>query len=474
MLVAPGAKPAAAQFATPPPSPGASPALPSPAASATPSGSPAGVVPPALTLSVTGNPAAPDFLQATISSAIRRAVQPTLQPGATLAISSLSPLPQPLQPGFETNFTAAVAISVGPETAPVEGTVAITVQNVESPPFAPAFLYFDDDPERITADGVVFRGNVDAATPMRLYYYHQDADVARRVLVMLSSDAPARVALIDASAGPNVDVMSVGHAVTRQFLLLQPHNEGTIADVTVPSYAQEDALAGPGQVVAGALDVRVIMGGPVALTVMAISPGADPSSYLATPQLPRDGHNRHGTFVLQGYGDDALSYTVGGAEASLQYGGRAPSPQNVDPADSGQDHGDYGVVHRITLRVGNPLGVPASLYLYERPLGGPVRSSFLVDGTLQTVGCVRVPNRYAIEAFQVAPQSTTSLDVLTMTDGGSNYPLEVGVTATPPLSAAPPIDAPDGCFPKPSTSQPQAQASPAGELPPAPESSPAP
>jgi hypothetical protein len=36
-----------------------------------------------------------------------------------------------------------------------------------------------------------------------------------------------------------------------------------------------------------------------------------------------------------------------------------------------------------------------------------------------------------------------------MTDGGSFYPVEIGITGTPPTPATPAISAPDGCFPKP-------------------------
>jgi hypothetical protein len=38
-----------------------------------------------------------------------------------------------------------------------------------------------------------------------------------------------------------------------------------------------------------------------------------------------------------------------------------------------------------------------------------------------------------------------------MTDGGSFYPVEIGVTETTPQPSAPPITAPDGCFPSPTS-----------------------
>ncbi|HVA26591.1 MAG TPA: hypothetical protein VNF68_00315, partial [Candidatus Baltobacteraceae bacterium] len=81
--------------------------------------------------------------------------------------------------------------------------------------------------------------------------------------------------------------------------------------------------------------------------------------------------------------------------------------------------------------------------------GGIVRSSFVVDGNLDQVGCVRLPVPYEISAFVLAPGGRYQSTVTTMTDGGSNYPLEIGITATPPQPSAPPISSPDGCFPKP-------------------------
>jgi hypothetical protein len=139
---------------------------------------------------------------------------------------------------------------------------------------------------------------------------------------------------------------------------------------------------------------------------------------------------------------------AGGPDATLVIGDADPTPPSTDPAAPGHDYGDYGVVHNIALTLRNPGATPLTAYLYFKPLAGPARASFLIDGNLFDVGCVRTPTPYEVTSFDVAPGATYRAGLTTMTDGGSFYPATVGVSATPPQLTAPAIAAPDGCFPK--------------------------
>ncbi len=132
----------------------------------------------------------------------------------------------------------------------------------------------------------------------------------------------------------------------------------------------------------------------------------------------------------------------------MQYGGRLSTPRNLIASDDGRNFGDYGVIHRITLTLVNPTDDPHLVYLYEKPLGGPVRSSFVVDGQLKELGCVRMPQPYWIATYQLPPHSSGASTTVTMTDGGSYYPLEFGVTDAQPLPYTPPVGSQDGCSPK--------------------------
>jgi hypothetical protein len=245
--------------------------------------------------------------------------------------------------------------------------------------------------------------------------------------------------------------MSVGHAVSRDFLTAKPANKGVVIDVPAgaPFVADDFPQMKPLDGAAGSVGIRILRGGPVTVTVVAVPATATPAdiaSYMNGPRLPGDGHHRTGVFDISKYGDELLAYTVGGPDANAQYG--AATPPAADPGGTGHDYGEYGVVRTLRFDIDNPTAAPATVYLYERPMGGVVRSSFLVNGTLVQVGCARVSERYQIgQPFSVNP-GKAQITVQTMTDGGSNYPLEVGLTATPPQPSPPPINAPDGCFPK--------------------------
>jgi hypothetical protein len=420
---------------------------------------PAATVPPEVVLRVTGNPIDSGWLQQQIQNALSRNVQ--IQSGAGQPQFGPMTLPAFLGPGVSAAIPVQVHVSGGTQYFDIDVTTSIALQNVDVAPFSPALLFYDDDPEKIVQNGVLYRNQVSSGTPARLYYYHQNNDDSRQLLVVLSSAQPSSVQIIDSSAGPNLDVMTVGHTVTRNFLVQKPRNEGLVVDIPAASPFVADTfamtrLAGA----AGTIGLQVLSGGPVTVTVVAAPAdltGAQIPNYLTQPRVPGDGHHRTGAFVLGDYGNTFLSYTLGGQDAVTQYG--ATTPPSADPGANGHDYGDYGVWRTITFNIDNPGIDPAVVYLYERPLGGVVRSSFLVNNaSLVQPGCVRVAQRYQIGPPVHVPQGQSRVTVQTMTDGGSNYPLEVGITTSSPVSTPPPMNAPDGCFPKPSASPPSSPA----------------
>jgi hypothetical protein len=411
----------------------------------------AGTIVPQTTLTVTGDPADAAWLAAQVASWVTRLT--AVLPGAKATVGTVTP-EAPLAAGAGTQFVVPVQIAGNGQYFDRSGTTTVTVQNVVLEPFSPGLLFYDDDPEHVTQDGVLFRGTVTAAQPARLYYYHDDAADPRTLVVALTSSSQdaTSVQLVGASAGPNMDVMHVGQTLTKNFLLTKAHGEGVVVSLSQDEpYLLAQTPMGERQLVSGTVDLRVLSGGSVVMTVLAVSAGIDPRTLLAGPVLPGDGHHRTGVFTISGFGSDKLTYSAGSADATLVVGDTDPTPPSADPAATGHDYGDYGVLHSIDLTLTNPGSAPAAAYLYFKPLAGPARGSFLIDGSLVDIGCVRLATPYQITAFQLSPGQTYHTVVRTMTDGGSFYPAEIGVSGNPPQPSAPPITAPNGCFPKPET-----------------------
>ncbi len=410
----------------------------------------AGALPAVVRLRVTGFPVPSDWLQSQITKSVVSAAQS--QAGAAIQLGGFAP-PLLATPGSSAAVGVPVHISGGETYFDVDATANVSVEQVATTPFSPPYLLYDDDPEKLAANGLVFESRVAAGAPARLYYYHQNSDAQRRLLVVLTpaSSSPSTVQLIDSSAGPNIDVMSVGHAVSRNFLLQKAQNQGIVVDVGSNPYVADNFLLNPLDGAAGSIGINILSGDAVNVAVVSAPPDATPASvqaYLSQPKLAGDGHRRTGVFRLEpGYTQNTLTYTVGqSGDAMVNYGTTTPAPAS---ADAGHDYGDYGVIRSMTFSATNPTNQTATLYLYEAPQGGAVRSTFIVNGTPFQLGCARLPNHYQIGPPIVLPPSqTTQIQIQTMTDGGSSYPIEVGITATPPQPTTPPMYAPDGCFPK--------------------------
>jgi hypothetical protein len=398
------------------------------------------------TLRVTGDPAEPAWLAQEVADSVTRLTQAL--PGAAVRIGTVSPPSAPLLPGQSAQFVVPVQIGGGAQYFDQTGSTTVTVQNLRLEPPLPALLFYDDDPEHITQDGVLFRGSLSVAQPTRLYYYHDLTAGPRRLVVALRTNSEDKTSLQLVAALPSPGgVPTVGQTLTDAFLPTKEQNESVVLDLSRGEpYILADVPMAADQTVAGIADIRVLSGGPVELTVLAVSLGVDPRTLLDGPSLPDDNHHRTGVFAIDpGYGADTLTFSAGGEDATLII--PDATLRNVNPSSKGRDDGDYGVVHTIDLTLNNPGTVPAVAYFFFQPPGQIANGTFLIDGKIIDVGCVRLPSNYQVTAFDLLPGRTYHTVVQTMVNGGSFLPIEVGVTATPPVSA-PPTDAPDGCFPK--------------------------
>ena len=79
-----------------------------------------------------------------------------------------------------------------------------------------------------------------------------------------------------------------GQALTDAFLPIRTQNEGVVLDLSRGEpYILADVPMTAGQTVAGIAEIRVLSGGPVDVTVLAVSPDVDPRTLLDDPLISR-------------------------------------------------------------------------------------------------------------------------------------------------------------------------------------------
>jgi hypothetical protein len=419
----------------------------------------AGVVPNDALVELAGT-VSPQFARDRVQATIAQLAQ--MQPGATISVGGVTPAA--LRPGDALEARANVVINGNQQFVDQTGTTNVHLRVASLPPLEPVVLFYSDDPERLGPldDGVLLRGTIDTTRPARAYVYHvSDAGSRRLYLALQAPVGTSRVQVLGAAAGPNYAFSYVGHLSTKRYLLERAPQESFVATVAAGLPYFIPLGVGPmlpGQLIASIDDLRVLDGGPVNVMVVAAGTGVDPSTLLAQPEHPSDGHFRRGEFSLVNVPPLALSYTVGGPEpqpfaAGVRYyaNNQAAFP-NLRPdlvAQAGQRAplaGDYGVLRSVALQIANPTSAPQNVYLYEQPgANGGVTTTiwFTGDPAPTEVLCVSDPSqRYLVKGFGVAPGQTLNVTGSYMTDGTSFLPILFGLTQT-----LPPAAPPNACLP---------------------------
>ena len=319
-----------------------------------------------------------------------------------------------------------------------------------APPGAPQTLLYSDSPEYVTADGVLFRSvtPVTATRPARLYLYHVAMTEARTfALVLRARDAPARVALTGAAAPPSTKYLCAGHRATADYLRERRRRESVVATVA-PDHPFVLPLQSDMHVrdlIAAAYDVTVLDGGAVDVEVVSTAHGIDPLSVAGDPEAPADRSRRKGEFALGTIRPITLDLRIGSPneEPSIDIGlgsvEGTPEFPNLRPGPRFFP-GDYGIVRPVQLHLVNVTDTPQTAYLYEVALNRALTSTFWFDGDLNPteVPMVTDPNqRYVVRAFPLAPNEDRTVTGEYMTDGGSNYTAEYGLTADQPQPPPP-------------------------------------
>lgn len=383
----------------------------------------AGAIAPHVTLQITGDPASGEYLREQVARAVRDAAQ--LRPGAQIIVSSDDvPFHGTLRQDNVASFDVPVLIQ-GVNLIEVDGSTHVDVQNIAVPRISPNSLMVSDYPERLTENGTLFTADLRSDQPSRFLYFHYNprGEPDRRIVLRAenASREPSIVQFISGRSGPSANEMEVGHQATKRFLVDVVQNQGRL--ITIPAnstivIAQQDLPAG--SIVCNLLQLRVLSGGNVHLTLLAQNADQSTDAAVAAGLLESERKHARGIYPIAEF-HFATQWKVNDDYLELPIG-QLPLPNDLQGEALA---GDYGVLQSFVVNVENPMGSPQNIAIYENPRGGRSTATYLIDGVLVQSHQVPAFSRYKVRQYVVPAHGFVRITIVTMPEAGSSLPLRL-------------------------------------------------
>ena len=390
----------------------------------------AGKAYPSTEVSITGDPAAADFV---VEEALKAASLVAYPESGARVVTDPTTVRGARQLDGDDATTVYVPLSiVGAGYASYHQTVAVHVINFAQPEVAPTNLLVSDFPETIVENGTLFYADVNFDDPARLLYYHYAApqSAARRVLVKAQNNTPftSMLQLISGIAGPDPNILAVGHESTKRFIVHEAAGEGEIFSVPANATVNVvDQLLPGGALVSGLMQIRVVNGAGVRVAVVVQDAADTPIGPISDTLLSSAVKHARGVYQVPEFLYD-ISYTVDGDPGELLIG-KLPLPNMVQGEVLG---GDYGVKQSASVTLLNPTPATRRVGMWFEPRGGRATGTFLIDGQLVQLHPVDPGRPALVRTFDVPAGGYRRITLVTMPEGGSSYPVRVSFATQPP------------------------------------------
>jgi hypothetical protein len=364
------------------------------------------------------NPPLPDDdLRRVLRNAALMATRPG--PGAQVQLTE----PVPLGAGYALDVRAD-----GPDLIPAAQTVTVSVRKIAAPAAPTRELLVSNQPERITTPGVVLRERLLGTGPVRLLWHHVNnyrSPLRYVVRIANRSPEPASLHVIDAIMGPGTDEIFVGHSALARFLQLWEQGEGYVLQVPGNRMVElYDVRLAPSLITSGLMRLA-----PLATRDLVVEVAAEDSWPADAYFVPVPGRLANDPpltpYRFEGEKNVSLRHEVGGPWTFYHIG--------KDYSQNLQGYkllGDYGVQYRLATSFSNPTARPARCEIALRASGGVARATVIVDGETVETGVLQGAREQVIHKFALGPGEQRQVQLRTIPESGSNYPITLMLRST--------------------------------------------
>jgi hypothetical protein len=178
------------------------------------------------------------------------------------------------------------------------------------------------------------------------------------------------------------------------------------------------------------MQLRVVSGSNVRVAVVVQDASEIPVGPISETLLSSAVRHARGVYSVPDFNYD-ISYSIGDDPAQLLIG-KLPLPNLVQGEVLG---GDYGVKQSASLTLLNQTSGEARVGMWIEARGGRATATFLIDGQRVELHPVDVGRPALVRTFSVPANGYRRVNIVTMPEGGSSYPVRVTFASQPPPNA---------------------------------------
>ncbi|MCL4512656.1 MAG: hypothetical protein M1421_01380 [Candidatus Eremiobacteraeota bacterium] len=381
----------------------------------------AGFIPGKISLSLTGKEIPREYLEKKVLKQINRLIPRKSDTRLSLSLPKAL-IPDLLNSG-ETSVFPVKAFIQGQGYLPVKGMLNFQIKDYPFTPFPAVNLLVSNNPEGFSGSGILFKRSFETG-PARFFFHHQNkGDHLYRFdfLIKNRMEKPVKIQVLGGGAGPAFSEINVGEKAVYRFFSSYINGLGVIRKLnpgeTMVLYTR---VVPPKESVSGIYQIT-----PFNHNVdLQVETRIQYNGKLNNKMLPREvkAKKPRGIFPNPTIYIKAR-YIIGKHYAFIHVGKRLSL---MDPDSRKPDFGDYGAFYKIRISIFNPFPALKKAQVMFSPEGGPARGVFILDHKiLKQTPIVQPFNSYPLITIKVKPLQKKVVDVETIPEGGSSYPVDL-------------------------------------------------
>lgn len=299
------------------------------------------------------------------------------------------------------------------------------MSNLDWQPPSAALAALSDHPEKVDHTGGLFFGGLTELRPLQFQYYHlgllQGSEPRLSLIVTNPGSEEALLHLRTGVGKPSLDYFSTGHGNNLEWFRTGLQSRGEFFHLAPGAAAEVFTQELPyDHVVSGTLGLTLVSGPALQFALVARSSAAQ---RLPLNNLLKEGDVHSRGFYPAPYQSIERNFRWGDPELNIAVG--AVRQQTFSGVK--ELRGDYGVVYQAQVHLVNPTDRERTFQLSFNPRGGAATATFLVNDKVVEVAKTEAFEKRAFYTVKVPPQSQDSLELKTVPEGASSYPVRIVV-----------------------------------------------